>query len=314
MRLEQLYCFVEAAHCGSMAAAAQKLFISQQNVSKSIKQLEDEFGQLLFTRSNQGIHLTPEGRHIYEIALEITSKATWLTQQYHPASQLADVKGVLHILAHNNMSSFLVPIIEQLHLFHPSIRIAVSMQNLAIPLLDTQANDPALYLVSILKDDLFSLRPLAESHDIYSFREEALKIYMNTSSPFINQQSLSLKTLSEQPLIDYNGDLRSPSFSAKIFARYGYQPTIIFSCSHSQLTLEYIAHHNAYCLGTNDIIGPHTSILHPAICIKPLKENLQMIYLLIVPKADRQHPTIAAFLHIFKQHTLDSSQLITFKS
>lgn len=312
MRLEQLYCFVEAAHCGSMAAAAHKLYISQQNVSKSIKQLEVELGQRLFTRSNQGIHLTPEGRRIYEIASEITNKATWLTQQYKPSIQMSEIKGILYIFAHVSMSSFLVPIIEQLHLLHPQVRIAVSMQNFTVPLQKSETDNPAVFLVSLLKDDLASLQPLGDIYDIYCFREEPLKIYMNTTSPFLNQQSLSLKTLSEQPLIDHAGDFQSPSFSAKIFSRYGYKPTIIFSCSNSQLTLEYIAHHNAYCLGTNDIISPHTSIRHTTICIKPLKENLQMLYLLIVPKASRRHSTTAAFLRIFEQQTLESCQLITF--
>ena len=312
MRLEQLYCFVEAAHCGSMAAAAQKLYISQQNVSKSIKQLEEEFGHRLFTRSNRGIHLTPEGRRIYEVASEITSKATWLTQQYHLSTQIPEVKGVLYISAHISMSSFLIPIIEQLHLLYPHIRLAISMQNFVVPLQHSKVSDPVVFLVSILKDDLSSLQSMTDEFDLYLFREETLKIYMNMTSPFINQQSLSLKTLSEQPLIDHAGDFQSPSFSAKIFSRYGYKPNIIFSCSNSQLTLEYIARHNAYCLGTNDIIGPHTSLYHSTICIKPLKENLQMLYLLIIPKASRQRSIITAFLRIFEQQTLGSCQLITF--
>lgn len=40
MRFEQLNCLVEIAETGSITAAAQKLFISQQAVSTSVKQLE----------------------------------------------------------------------------------------------------------------------------------------------------------------------------------------------------------------------------------------------------------------------------------
>ena len=66
MRLEQLYAVVEIAHSGSMTAAAQKLHTSSQNMSKIIGQLEKEFNTILFTRSNQGVFLTPQGKIIYE--------------------------------------------------------------------------------------------------------------------------------------------------------------------------------------------------------------------------------------------------------
>lgn len=311
MRLEQLYYFVEAAHCGSMQAAAQKLYTSQQNVSKAIKQLEDEFGQILFTRSNQGIYLTAEGRRIYEIALEITTKATLLSQQYS-AVQPAATSGTLQIFAHISTSSFLVPFIEQLHQLYPQIKIAVSMQNLVEPFIEETSNTASIWLLSLLKDDLEEqLQGKASSHDIYCFREEPLKIYMNTASPFINQQSISLKTLSDQPLIDHAGNLRVSSFSAKLFSRYGCKPNIIFSCSNSQLALEYISRHNAYCLGTNAIISPHSSVNYPTICIKPLKENLMMCSILIIPKSLHAHPIINAFWQIFDQQMQDGyTQLV----
>ena len=37
MRLEQLKCLLDIAHTGSITNTAQRLFISQQAVSKSIK-------------------------------------------------------------------------------------------------------------------------------------------------------------------------------------------------------------------------------------------------------------------------------------
>ena len=74
MRLEQLEALVEIAQLSSMAKAAKKLHTSNQNVSKWISQLEDEFNVILFTRSNRGVYLTPQGKEIYELALEIVNK------------------------------------------------------------------------------------------------------------------------------------------------------------------------------------------------------------------------------------------------
>jgi DNA-binding transcriptional LysR family regulator len=46
----------------SFSKAAEKLYISQQGLGKSIKQMEDELGVPLFYRSPQGIELTEAGR------------------------------------------------------------------------------------------------------------------------------------------------------------------------------------------------------------------------------------------------------------
>ena len=44
MRLEQLKCLVDIAQTGSITGTAQRMYATQQAVSKSIKQLEKELG------------------------------------------------------------------------------------------------------------------------------------------------------------------------------------------------------------------------------------------------------------------------------
>lgn len=58
--------FLCAAECGSVSAAAEKLFISQPAVSASIKKLEESLGCTLFIRKPRGIILTENGRQLYE--------------------------------------------------------------------------------------------------------------------------------------------------------------------------------------------------------------------------------------------------------
>ncbi len=71
MRFEQLNCLVEIAETGSITAAAQKLFISQQAVSTSVKQLEQELGQTLFVRNKSGISFTAKGEETVNFARKI---------------------------------------------------------------------------------------------------------------------------------------------------------------------------------------------------------------------------------------------------
>jgi DNA-binding transcriptional LysR family regulator len=54
------------AECGNISLAAEKLYISQPAVSKSVKKLEETSGVVLFSRNSRGVQLTSEGKLFYE--------------------------------------------------------------------------------------------------------------------------------------------------------------------------------------------------------------------------------------------------------
>ena len=61
MNTTQMKYALEIAQTGSMTAAAQNLFLSQPNLSKAMKELEEEIGIKIFIRSTKGVKLTREG-------------------------------------------------------------------------------------------------------------------------------------------------------------------------------------------------------------------------------------------------------------
>lgn len=61
MNLLYLKYAVEVAACGSINKAAEKLYIDQPNLSRSIKELESSLGVTIFERSARGMRLTPDG-------------------------------------------------------------------------------------------------------------------------------------------------------------------------------------------------------------------------------------------------------------
>ena len=56
--LQQLRYLIAVAEYGSINAAARELFATQSNLSTAIKDLEQELGVTIFTRSNRGVALT----------------------------------------------------------------------------------------------------------------------------------------------------------------------------------------------------------------------------------------------------------------
>ena len=61
MTIKQLQYIVTVAEEGNITAAAKKLFIAQPSLTSAIRELENEYNITIFTRSNKGIKLTPEG-------------------------------------------------------------------------------------------------------------------------------------------------------------------------------------------------------------------------------------------------------------
>ena len=70
MELKQLRYFVVCTDVGSFSAAAEILNTTQPNVSKVIRNLEQELGAELFIRNRKGIQLTARGSYVYEYAVK----------------------------------------------------------------------------------------------------------------------------------------------------------------------------------------------------------------------------------------------------
>lgn len=71
MKIEQLRQLMEVAKTKSINQAAMNLFISQPNLSMSLKKLEAELGYPLFLRTNKGIELTIQGEKFLESASSV---------------------------------------------------------------------------------------------------------------------------------------------------------------------------------------------------------------------------------------------------
>jgi len=75
MELRHLRYFVSVAEAGNLTAAAkQKLHTTQPSLSRQIRDLEEEVGAQLLTRSARGIQLTPAGRAFLEHARLVLSQ------------------------------------------------------------------------------------------------------------------------------------------------------------------------------------------------------------------------------------------------
>jgi LysR family hca operon transcriptional activator len=90
MELRHLRYFIAVAEAGSLTVAAQrKLHTTQPSLSRQIRDLEEEVGAQLLTRSARGIELTPAGRafldHSRLVLSQVEAAAEAARRVAHPA-------------------------------------------------------------------------------------------------------------------------------------------------------------------------------------------------------------------------------------
>ena len=82
MTFQQLLYVVEISACGSINKAAQKLFLSQSGLSMAIRELEEELGFAIFTRTNRGITVTPRGEEFLGHAVSLIAQKQQIENLY----------------------------------------------------------------------------------------------------------------------------------------------------------------------------------------------------------------------------------------
>ena len=78
MNITELRYLVAIRKWGSVSAAAKQLYAAQPNVSKALKNLEEEYGIRIFERSSTGMIPTEQGRHFIRQAERVLDEVVFL--------------------------------------------------------------------------------------------------------------------------------------------------------------------------------------------------------------------------------------------
>lgn len=115
---------IAIAEEGSMAKAAQKLYISQPALSKCLTKVEQELAEVLFTRRPSGLTMTYAGECFLQKAYQIMHLYDELEFDFCELNQMR--KGVLKIGIAERMGALVLP--EALKRFHsrfPNIQVTL---------------------------------------------------------------------------------------------------------------------------------------------------------------------------------------------
>lgn len=124
MTNEDLEKVISIAEEGSMARAAEKLYISPPALSKSLKRVEEELGEVLFVRAPSGLSLTFAGECFLKYAYQIKKMYEEMSVEFCELNQMK--KGTLRIGVTERMGSLLLPgILERFRQTYPNIQLDI---------------------------------------------------------------------------------------------------------------------------------------------------------------------------------------------
>lgn len=205
--------FYYVARYGNITKAAKLMLNSQPNLTRAIKNLESELGCALFSRSNQGMRLTPEGEKLYEhikIAFEhIEMGESEINESRNMRS------GTVYVAASEvALRCLLLPVLKKFRLRYPGIHIRVSNHSTpqAISALKDGTADIAVVTTPTVRSASLIekiIRPINET-----------AVCSRYFADLINRQ-VSLSELMDYPLISLGADTKSFEFYSEFFSSHG---------------------------------------------------------------------------------------------
>lgn len=207
--------FLAVAEEQSITRAADYLHITQPTLSKQMMDLEDQLGKQLFIRGRKKITLTEDGAYLRGRAQEIISLMEKTESDF--CENEYSISGDIYMGCGEYRSSIaIIDIIKDIQDNYPEIHFHIFSGNADAVM---EGLDKGLLDAGILLDPKISPK-----YDYHKFPlSETWGILMPKNSPLAQKENLSIKDLSDIPLILPSQSSNSRRFDA-LFSEYEVKP------------------------------------------------------------------------------------------
>lgn len=234
MTLKQLRYIWEVAHNGlNVSATAQRLYTSQPGISKQIRQLEDELGVEVFTRNGKHLtRITPAGEKIIQMAGEILRKSESIKLI---ASEFSNEgKGTLTLATTHTQARYaLPPVISRFIHNYPEVSLHMH-QGTPTQISEMAVKGTADFAIATEGMELFN-----ELIMMPCYRWNRCVI-VPKGHPLASVEKLTLKLLSEQPLVTYVFGFTGRSKLDDAFSEQELAPKVIFTAADADVIKTYV--------------------------------------------------------------------------
>lgn len=304
MRLEQLTYFVETVSRGSISAASEALFTSHQNVSKALRQLEEELNLKLLKRTKNGVYLTPVGEPIFQYAqealynIELIKEAANMVSFNQPVDE--SLAGTVTITASPAFSYMFTSVIKTANLHYPNLTIAYNVLEPAhiYSMLASGNLESDMFFLSI-EDSESNISMLKELGTLTILKEDALVAIAKKTSPLANYKTLSIKTLSEAPLAFYASSYSvCPLFLSLLLKYTDIKLKKCYRTNSTEVVQDYL-YSGTVASVTSNLIKKRALNMPASQCdLIPLNVKIPLLHVGLLPNKTRKTLILTTILDI----------------
>jgi aminoethylphosphonate catabolism LysR family transcriptional regulator len=149
MRSTQLRAFFAVARAGGFSAASRELHVSQPTLTSQVRDLEEHYGVELFHRLGRGVQLTPTGRQLYAIAVQMAALESDALHLLKDEGGLRS--GRLRVGAVSPYAA--IDVVAEFTRRHPGVRVEASFGNSEEVLRDLREFRVDVAVLARLEDD-----------------------------------------------------------------------------------------------------------------------------------------------------------------
>ncbi|MEE0435720.1 MAG: LysR family transcriptional regulator [Peptococcaceae bacterium] len=303
MRLEQLQYFVSIAKNHSISKTSMEYYTTHQNISKAIRQLENEFGVTFFTRSVKGMTLTPEGELFLPSAILCINEMHKAKLQLQYLHRNQYITGCISLLGTTLTNTLLLPtLLNDFSLLYPNVRYEVHTASPLDILRTVILHKNKIGIAPILHSPEFHslYAPYIQQIHLYPLQQDEFICLVSKNSPLAERTQISLREFASLPVTTVMPDIHENHPINQLLQRFGNTDTL-FSQSPS-LIAQAITCGRYACLAT---LHGHTEVdflrlTDNEIVIIPFSDDLSFDIQLITSLQPHFDESTQAFINLTK--------------
>jgi DNA-binding transcriptional LysR family regulator len=288
MEVGRLRALLELARCGTMAAAAEALFLTPSAVSQQIAQLEEEAGVKLTERIGRGVRLTPAGHALVGHAERV------MVVLDEARSELAELRreiaGELRVAAFSSIASAVLPdTVKALQHTYPRLEIVLEEFD---PVEGLTALRSWRTDIALIDDLSVVLGDSQESVGVVQVAEDVLYVAVAADHALSKRPSLSVADLRHENWAIESTWSGFGDVITNLCRRAGYEPRINAKCRGFEMVVAMVAS------GCSVSMVPGLRLVRPPAGVTWVKlrpEVRRKVYV-AYRRGERDHPTIKVFV------------------
>jgi DNA-binding transcriptional LysR family regulator len=231
MEIWQMRYFMQVYCDKSFSKAAKKLYISQQGLSKTIKNIEDEFQVPLFERTAKGVSPTIFGELLFEKTQQILSdydEMISIVQKKLLVKEQTISIGISNLLFTDRLSS----IISRFQEDYPNIKLEI---------IELGSYTCENYLKDNRIDICFAIKPdnLSE-FDFIPISVFNLVLFANKQNPVSDKPFIKFDELKKEKFIMLSSEYKIRKFTLEQCIKSGFYPDIVITANQFDIIIELV--------------------------------------------------------------------------